>query len=82
MAIPRFFMDTFPVTNDQYHAWLTASAFRPADVTGWLGAAIWPCSDGSIIVLTCCRRRQRSPLGLEPSGSGGWCDRARYPAAA
>jgi iron(II)-dependent oxidoreductase len=36
VAVPSFWIDTFPVTNAQYQAYLNRSGYRPADATNWL----------------------------------------------
>jgi formylglycine-generating enzyme required for sulfatase activity len=40
-AIPAFFMDKYPVTNDQYRAFLESSGYRPADRTNFLKDWDW-----------------------------------------
>jgi formylglycine-generating enzyme required for sulfatase activity len=43
--IPSFFMDKYPVTNDQYRAFLESIGYRPADATNFLKD--WDWSDAA-----------------------------------
>ena len=52
--IPAFFMDKYPVTNEQFGAFLVASGYRPQDPTNFLKD--WDWSD---------RTHPRPPAGLE-----------------
>ena len=36
MSMKRFFMDRYPVTNEQFKAFLTATKYRPKDLTNFL----------------------------------------------
>jgi gamma-glutamyl hercynylcysteine S-oxide synthase len=45
MPIPPFFIDTVPVTNDAYAAFLGASGYRPTDTSNFLRD--WNCSSAS-----------------------------------
>jgi formylglycine-generating enzyme required for sulfatase activity len=36
VTLPAFFMDRYPVTNGQYHAFITATGYRPKDTVNYL----------------------------------------------